>query len=51
MVLRAVPARQCLPSSVGHYLSISRMRGGTTILADHLLPIKDLDDVGELHAP
>jgi hypothetical protein len=27
------------------------MRGGTSMLADHLLPIKDLHGAGELHAP
>jgi hypothetical protein len=51
MVLRMVPASQCLPTSVGHYLSISRTRGGTSMLANHLLPVEDLHCAGELHAP
>jgi hypothetical protein len=49
-VLRAVLARQCLPSSVSHCLSTSRKRGRTSMLADHLLPIEDLHYAGELHA-
>jgi hypothetical protein len=48
---RTVPARKCLPRTVGHCLNIGRMRGGTSVLADHLLPIKDLHGAGELHAP
>jgi hypothetical protein len=39
------------PSSVGHSLSTGRMRGGTSMLADHLLPVEDLHGVGELHVP
>jgi hypothetical protein len=27
------------------------MRGGTSMLADHLLPVEDLHGAGELHAP
>jgi hypothetical protein len=27
------------------------MRGGTSMLADHLLPLEDLHDASELHAP
>jgi hypothetical protein len=50
MVLRVVPTRQHLPSSIGHYLSTSCMRGRTSMLADHLLPVEDLHCVGELHA-
>jgi hypothetical protein len=50
MVLRAIPARQCLPSSIDRCLGTSRTRGGTSILADHFLPVKDLHCVGELHA-
>jgi hypothetical protein len=50
-VPRTVPAHQCLPSSVGHYLSTSHTRGRTSILADHLLPVEDLHCAGELHVP
>jgi hypothetical protein len=50
-VPRAVPAHQRLPSSVGHCLSTSHMRGETGMLVDHLLPIKDLHGAGKLHAP
>jgi hypothetical protein len=50
-VPRVVLAHHCLPSSVGHCLSTSHTRGGTSMLVDHLLPIKDLHGVGELHAP
>jgi hypothetical protein len=50
-VPRTVPARQRLPSSNGYCLSTSRMRGRTSMLANHLLPIEDLHGVGELHAP
>jgi hypothetical protein len=46
-----VLAHQRLPSNVGHYLSTSRMRGGTSMLADHLLPIEDLHGAGKLHVP
>jgi hypothetical protein len=46
-----VLAHQRLPSSVGHCLSACRTRGGTSMLADHLLPVEDLHGVGELHAP
>jgi hypothetical protein len=51
MALRAVLARQYLPSSIGHCLSIGHMRGGTSMLADHLLLVKDLHNAGELYAP
>jgi hypothetical protein len=51
MVLRAVLARQRLPSSVCHCLSTSRMRGGTSMLVYHLLTVEDLHCAGELHAP
>jgi hypothetical protein len=27
------------------------MRGGTSVLADHLLPVVDLNSAGELYAP
>jgi hypothetical protein len=50
-VPRAVLARQRLPSSVGHCLGTSHTRGGTSMLAGHLLPIDDLHNAGELHAP
>jgi hypothetical protein len=50
-VLGAVPACLCLPSSVCYCLNTSRMRGGTSMLADHLLPIEDLNSVRELCAP
>jgi hypothetical protein len=50
-VPRTVSARQHWPSSVGHFLSTSRMRGGTSMLADYLLPVEDLHCAGELHAP
>jgi hypothetical protein len=50
-VLRTAPAHQCLPSSVDHYLSISHMRGETSMFADHLLLIEGLHCAGELHAP
>jgi hypothetical protein len=50
-VPRAVPAHQRLPSSVSHCLSTGHTRGGTSLLVDHLLPIKDLHGAGELHAP
>jgi hypothetical protein len=48
-VPRVVPAHQHLPSSVGHFLSTSRMRGRTSMLADYLLLIEDLHYAGELH--
>jgi hypothetical protein len=51
MVPRTVPARQHLPSNIGYCLSTGRMRGGTCMLADHLLPVEDLHSAGELHAP
>jgi hypothetical protein len=51
MVPGAVPTRQCLPSSVCHCLSTGRTRGGTSVLVDHLLPIKDLHGAGEIRAP
>jgi hypothetical protein len=51
MVLGAVPTHQCLRSSVCHCLSTSRTRGGTSVLADHLLPIKNLHGARELHGP
>jgi hypothetical protein len=51
MVPRAVLACQRLPSSVYQCFSTSCMRGGTSMLADHLLPVKDLHGAGELHAP
>jgi hypothetical protein len=47
----AVLAHQWLPNCVYHYLSTSCMRGGTSALADHLLPIENLHDAGEHHAP
>jgi hypothetical protein len=50
MVLRAVLPCQRLPSNVGHCLSTSRMRGGTSMLAGHLLPVEDLHCAGEIHA-
>jgi hypothetical protein len=46
-----VLTHQRLPIYVGHCLSKSDMRGGTRMLADHLLPIEHLHCVGELHAP
>jgi hypothetical protein len=42
-VLRTVPAHQ--------RLSTSRTRGEASMLADHLLPVKDLHCAGDLHAP
>jgi hypothetical protein len=48
-VPRTVPARQCLLSNVDHCLSTSRMRGGTSMLVDHLLPIEDLHCADEFH--
>jgi hypothetical protein len=51
MVPRAVPAHQCLPSYGCHCLYTSRTRGGTSMIADHLLPIEDLNVAGELHVP
>jgi hypothetical protein len=51
MVPRAVPSRQCLPSNVGHCLSTRRLRSEISVPADHLLSIKDLHCVDELHAP
>jgi hypothetical protein len=50
-VPRMVLAHQCLPSSVGHCVSTSRMKGRTSMLANHLLPVKDLHYAGELHVP
>jgi hypothetical protein len=50
-VLRTVPAHQRQASNIGYCLSTGCMRGGTSMLADHLLPIKDLHSVGKLHAP
>jgi hypothetical protein len=50
-VPRAVPALQYLPRSIYHCLSANRTRSGTSTLADHLLPIEDLHDAGELLAP
>jgi hypothetical protein len=47
----AVLARQCLPSSVCHYLSTSRMRGGASVLANHLLLVENLHGACELHEP
>jgi hypothetical protein len=49
VVPRAIPAHQCLPSSVGHYLSTHRSRSGTSVHADHLLSIEDLHYAAELH--
>jgi hypothetical protein len=51
MVPGAVQAHQCLPSCVYHYLCTNHTRGGTSVLADDLLLVKDLHGVGELHAP
>jgi hypothetical protein len=51
MVLGAALAHQCLPSSVCHCLNTGRTRGGTSVLANHLLPVEDLHGVGELQAP
>jgi hypothetical protein len=51
MVSGAVPARQCLPCSICHCLSTSRTGSGTSVLANHLLPIEDLHSTGELHVP
>jgi hypothetical protein len=51
MVPGAVPAHQRLPSSVDHCFSTGHMRGGTSMLADYLLPIEDLHSASELHAP
>jgi hypothetical protein len=51
MVPGAVPTGQHLPSSVYPCLSTSRTRGGTSMLADHLLSIEDLQCIGKLHAP
>jgi hypothetical protein len=50
-VPRTIPTHQCLPSSVGHCLSTSCMRGGTSMLDDHLLPVEDLHCAGKLHVP
>jgi hypothetical protein len=50
-MLRTVPAHQRLPSSIGHCFSTSCTKGRTSMLADQLLPIKDLHCAGELHAP
>jgi hypothetical protein len=50
-VLRAVLAHQHIPSSVDHCLNTRRSRSVTSVLADHLLPIKDLHCGTELHAP
>jgi hypothetical protein len=46
-----IPALQCLPSYICHLLSTSRTRGWTSMLADHLLPVEDLNGEGKLHAP
>jgi hypothetical protein len=46
-----LPAHQRLPSSVGHCLCTSHMRGRTSMLDDHLLPVEDLHSVGKLPAP
>jgi hypothetical protein len=51
MLLREIPARQRLPTSVGHCLSTHRSRSGTSVLAHHLQPIGDLHYAIELHAP
>jgi hypothetical protein len=50
-VPRAVPTRQFLPSFDYHYLCTSNTRGGTSVLADHLLPVENLHGASELHAP
>jgi hypothetical protein len=50
-VLGAVPAHQRLPSIICHYSSTSCTRGGTSMLADHLLSVEDLHYAGELHVP
>jgi hypothetical protein len=50
-VSRAVPAHQCLPSSVGHCLSTHRSRSETSVPVDHLLSIKNLHGATELHMP
>jgi hypothetical protein len=49
-VLRAVPARQCLPSSIDHCLYTRRSRSRTSVPANHLWPIEDLHCATELHA-
>jgi hypothetical protein len=46
-----VPAHQCLSSSVNHYLSTSHMRGGTSVIADHHLPVKNLHGASEFQVP
>jgi hypothetical protein len=50
-VPRAVPAHQCLPRCVCHCLIIGRTKGGTSVLANHLLLVEDLHGVGKLHVP
>jgi hypothetical protein len=50
MVLGVALAHQCLPSNVCHCLNRGRTRGGTSVLANHLLPVEDLHGAGELHA-
>jgi hypothetical protein len=42
----STPAKRRLPLPLHNW-----MRGGTSMLADHLLPVKDLHYAGELHAP
>jgi hypothetical protein len=51
MAPRTIPADHRLLSSIGHCLSTSRTKGGTSMLANHLLPIEAHHYVGELHAP
>jgi hypothetical protein len=46
-----VPTGQRLPSSIYHCLSTRYTRGGTSMFADHLMPVEDLHGAGELHAP
>jgi hypothetical protein len=50
-VSRMVPARQRLLGSVSYCLSTGRMRGRTSMLAYHLLPVEDVHDASELHVP
>jgi hypothetical protein len=45
-----IPAHWRLPSSVCPILSTGSMRGGTSVLVGHLLPVEDLHGAGELHA-
>jgi hypothetical protein len=50
-VLGVVTARQCLPTSVCHYLSTSHTRGGKSMLADHLMLVKELQGAAKRHVP